>query len=148
MTTNPYEPHPIRQGFAAGITMFAAVILLLGSILSILQGISAVADDQVFLAVPEYSYQMNLTTWGWVHIVLGIIGVLVAFGLMVAASWARVFAIAVAALSIIAAFLSLPYAPWWSVVTIILDLVVVWAISTWRPYADPPAPQQPTAPGW
>lgn len=135
MTTNQYEQRPIQQGFAAGITMFAAVMLLLGSIVFLLQGISAVAGDEVFVTVPDYSYRMDLTTWGWVHIVLGIIGVLVALGLMTTATWARVFALAVAGLSIIASFLSLPYAPWWSIVTIVLDLVVIWAISTWRPYA-------------
>ncbi|MFF0488577.1 hypothetical protein ACFYTQ_06100 [Nocardia sp. NPDC004068] len=135
MTTYLQEPHPVRQGFAAGITMFAAVLLLIGGIMSVLQGISAVVRDEVFLRVPEYSYRMDLPTWGWVHIVLGALAILVALAMMIAARWALILAAVVAAVSIVANFLSLPYAPWWSVATIVVDLVVLWAVSTWRPYA-------------
>ncbi|MFD3430212.1 hypothetical protein ACFWU7_29840 [Nocardia fluminea] len=56
-----------------------------------------------------------------------------ALGMMVNAAWARIFAYCLAALSIIANFLSLPYYPWWSVILIVMDLIVIWAISTWTP---------------
>ena len=36
-------------------------------------------------------------------------------------------------LSILANFMWLPYYPWWSVLIIALDIVVIWAVSTWRP---------------
>ncbi|WP_036510713.1 DUF7144 family membrane protein [Nocardia aobensis] len=129
----PANSHPVRQGFAAGTSIGAAVLLVTVGILSILQGISAVADDTLFVAGPDYVYKVDLTTWGWVHIGLGIVLVLCALGLMAGTAWGRGAAIGIAALSIIANFLWLPWYPWWSLIVIALDVVVIWAVATWRP---------------
>ncbi|MFE3546114.1 hypothetical protein ACFXK0_24395 [Nocardia sp. NPDC059177] len=134
MTTNPYEPHPVRQGLAAGITMLIVVLLLVSSVLSILRGIAQIAGDELFARVPEYSYDFSLTTWGWVNVVLGVLGVCVAVGLILTATWARVLTICVVALSIIGSFLSLPYYPWWSVIVIVIDVIIIWAVTSWGPY--------------
>ncbi|MFD6107280.1 hypothetical protein ACFWFQ_31975, partial [Nocardia salmonicida] len=72
--------------------------------------------------------------WGWIHLALGVLLVAVAIGMLLAATWARIFAYGLAALSIIANFLSLPYYPWWSVIIIAIDLTVIWAVSTWNPH--------------
>ncbi|MFD3706614.1 hypothetical protein ACFWUP_26050 [Nocardia sp. NPDC058658] len=125
--------HPVRQGLAAGITMLAAILLLVAGTLGILRGIAGVTKDEVFLIPSEYSYQFDVSTWGWIHLVLGILFVAVAIGMMVTATWARVFAYCLLALSIIANFLSLPYYPAWAVIVIVIDLVVIWALSTWNP---------------
>ena len=100
-----------KQGFAFGIAIVAAALLFVAGLVSIFQGISAIANDELFVAGPQYIWQFDLTTWGWIHLVLGIVGVLVAGGLAVGADWARISAIIIASLSIIAQFLWLPYYP-------------------------------------
>ncbi|WP_410877034.1 hypothetical protein [Nocardia sp. A7] len=125
--------HPVRQGLAATITMLAAILLLVAGILSILRGIAGVTKDEIFLIPSEYSYQLDVSTWGWIHLALGVLLVAVAIGMMLTATWARIFAYCLAALSIIANFLSLPYYPWWSVILIVLDVIVIWAVSAWNP---------------
>ncbi|MGA9870472.1 MAG: hypothetical protein WBQ44_04910 [Rhodococcus sp. (in: high G+C Gram-positive bacteria)] len=130
--TADYDRHPVRQGIAGGTTIATAILLLTGSVLAVLQGISALAKDDVFVAGPEYVYRFDLTTWGWIVTVLGVIGALIAVGLFTGAIWARVAAIVIAALSIVANFMWLPYYPWWSIVVIALDLLVIWAVSTWQ----------------
>ncbi|MEV6660409.1 DUF7144 family membrane protein [Nocardia fluminea] len=125
--------HPVRQVLAAGITMLAAIMLLVAGTLSILRGIAGVTKDEIFLIPSEYSYQLDVSSWGWVHLALGVLLVAVAIGMILTATWARIFAYCLAGLSILANFLSLPYYPWWSVVIIVIDLVVVWAVSTRRP---------------
>ncbi|MEV0360838.1 hypothetical protein AB0H71_32750 [Nocardia sp. NPDC050697] len=127
--------HPVRQGFAAATSIAAAVLLLAVAVLSVLQGISAVAEDALFVVGPEYVYSFDTTTWGWIHIVLGVLLGIAAVGLMTGATWARVTAIGLAALSIISNFLWLPYYPAWSLLIIALDVVVIWAVATWRPEA-------------
>ncbi|MDH6677751.1 hypothetical protein M2284_001950 [Rhodococcus sp. LBL1] len=122
-----------KQGFAAGTSIAAAIILMTVGILEIFQGISALAKDDVFVVGPQYVYQFNLTTWGWIHLVLGIVVVLVGLALLTGATWARVCAIILAALSIIANFLWIPWYPMWSILIIALDIVVIWAVSTWHP---------------
>ncbi|MCC8929452.1 MAG: hypothetical protein WBB62_03185 [Rhodococcus sp. (in: high G+C Gram-positive bacteria)] len=125
--------HPVRQGFAAGITMFAAILLLVAGMLSILRGIAGVSKDEIFVMPGDYIYKLDLTTWGWIYIVLGVLAVAVAIGMMMTATWARVVALSLAALSLIANFLSLPYYPWWSIILIVLNVIVIWAISSWHP---------------
>lgn len=126
--------HPVRQGIAAGTSIAAAVLLFVVGVLSILEGISAAAsDDLVIVDVNDYLYKLNTTSWGWIHIVLGIVVVIAAIGLMMGTTWGRASAMVLAALSIIANFLWLPYYPAWSILIIALDVVVIWAVATWKP---------------
>ncbi|NEW38120.1 hypothetical protein GV794_17900 [Nocardia cyriacigeorgica] len=133
MTHSSETESPVRQGIAAGTSIGAAILLLTVGVLSILQGISAVAEDQLFVVGIEYVYEFDTTTWGWIHIALGIILVICALGLMTGTTWGRVAAVAIAALSIIANFLWLPYYPAWSILIIVLNVVVIWAVTTWNP---------------
>ncbi|MYR08025.1 hypothetical protein GTV32_17720 [Gordonia sp. SID5947] len=132
MTTPQYEDHRLQQGFAGGATIAAAILLLTGGIIGLLQGISAVAKDDLFVVGQEYIYKMDVTAWGWIHIVVSIIAIGIAIGMFTGATWARIGAIVIAALSIILNFLWLPYYPWWSVLVIAIDLVIIWAVATWR----------------
>lgn len=124
--------HPVKRGFAGGTTFAAAILLFTGSLLAILQGISAIANDDIFVAAPNYTYEFDITAWGWIHLIAGLIGLAIAFGMMTGALWARAAAIVIAAVSIIINFLWLPYYPLWSILVIALDLIVIWAVTTWR----------------
>ncbi|MFD6355954.1 hypothetical protein KHQ06_21155 [Nocardia tengchongensis] len=130
-TTGP-EP-TLKQGLAAGTTIGAGILLLVIGVLSILQGISAVASDDLLVVGYDYIYKLNTTGWGWIHIVLGIIEVIVAIGLLRGTAWGRTAALVLAALSIVENFLWIPYYPAWSILIIALDVVVIWAISTYKP---------------
>ena len=126
----------VKQGVAAGTSIGAAIILTTIGILQIFQGIAAVAEDELFVVGIEYTYKFDFTTWGWIHIVLGAVIALVGLALFTGVTWARVAAIVLAALSILANFMWLPYYPWWSILIIALDVVVIWAVSTWNPRRD------------
>ena len=132
-TQTGIDEHPVRQGIAAGTTIAAAALLLIAGVVSLVQGISAVAADELFVVGVEYTYAFDVTTWGWIHIVVGILVIVAAFGLFAGAAWARMAGIALAGLSILANFLWLPYYPVWAIVVIALDVVVIWAIATWDP---------------
>jgi hypothetical protein len=132
MTVNPPdEKQSSRQLLAGSATFAAAALLLTSGILTLLTGISAVANNQLLVVGPDYVYKFNTSGWGWVHIALGILLIVVAFGLFWGTTWARVMAIIIACLSIVAMFLWLPYYPVWSIVLIALNLVVIWAIAAW-----------------
>ncbi|MEV0360216.1 hypothetical protein AB0H71_29585 [Nocardia sp. NPDC050697] len=134
--TDIERDHSLRQGLAAGTSIGAAILLLTVGALSLLEGISAVLEDEIFVAGPEYVYAFDVTTWGWIHIVLGVLLVIAGLGLVTGAGWARVTAIVVAAASIVGNFLWLPWYPWWSVLVIALNVVVIWGVATWRPLRD------------
>jgi hypothetical protein len=93
-----------KQDWAAGTTVFAAVMLMLAGVLDIFRGIMAIAEDDVFVTTRNYVFEFDLTSWGWIHLALGAVGVVVSLGLFRAATWARVAGVAIAGLIIIANF--------------------------------------------
>ena len=118
----------------AGITTYnAATMLWVSAVLTILQGFFALLDDKLVVVTTDYAYGFNTSTWGSIHIVVGMLLAAVAFGLFWGATWARVAAIIMASLSIVSMFMWLPHTPIWSIVTIALDVFIIWAVATWAP---------------
>jgi hypothetical protein len=131
VTENPPEEHPVRQKVAAGTSFAAGALLLTAAVLTLLEGISAIVNDELLIIGPNYVYRFNTTTWGCIHIVIAIVLGGVAIGLIMGTTWARVAAIVLASLSIVLNFLWLPYYPVWSIIVIALDVIVIWAVATW-----------------
>ncbi|MCX5044750.1 hypothetical protein OG921_16415 [Aldersonia sp. NBC_00410] len=132
MTHTPTE-HPVKQGFAAGTSVAAGALLVVIGLLSVLQGISAVAKDEVLVTGVEYVYKFDTTIWGGVHILVGALLLAAGVGLFTGATWARIVTIIAASMSILTNFLWLPYYPAWSIVLIAIAVVVIWAVATWSP---------------
>ncbi|MBC7274511.1 MAG: hypothetical protein H5T76_38375 [Streptomyces sp.] len=130
--THAPRAHSAKYAWAGGLTVFAAVMLTIAGLLDIFRGIMAIAEDDVFVATPNYVFEFDLTGWGWVHLALGVVAVIISLGLYQAALWARIAGVAVAALVIIANFLSLPYYPVWSVIMIAISGFVIWALCVAR----------------
>ncbi|GHB48325.1 hypothetical protein GCM10010377_44020 [Streptomyces viridiviolaceus] len=122
--------HTAKQEWATGLTAFAAVMLFLVGVLDLCRGITAIAEDDIFVTTRNYVFAFDLTSWGWIHLVLGVVAVIVSIGLLQTATWARVAGVVIAGLVIIANFLSLPYYPVWSVVMIAISGFIIWALCT------------------
>jgi hypothetical protein len=131
-TAHAPQPHTTKYAWAAGLTAFAAVMLTLAGLLGIFRGVMAIAEDDVFVTTPSYVFRFDLTGWGWIHLVLGVIALAVSVGLYQAAAWARAGGVVIAALVVLANFLSLPYYPVWSVIVIALSGFIIWALCVAR----------------
>ncbi|MEU2924516.1 hypothetical protein ABZ636_05535 [Streptomyces sp. NPDC007251] len=133
-SSGSYGPAPTRNSpWATGGATFAGVLLLLNGVLAVFQGISAIAKDDVYARLGDYVYKINLTGWGWILLVLGVIAAFAGWGILSGAAWARVAGIALASLSLIAQFLFLPYAPVWSVIMMAIDVFVIWSLAVYQP---------------
>ncbi|MFF3334990.1 hypothetical protein ACFYWX_36535 [Streptomyces sp. NPDC002888] len=130
--THTGHPHTAQREWAQGLTVFAAVMLMIAGLLAVCRGVMAIAEDDVFVTTSNYAFEFDLTGWGWVHLILGALAVIVSFGLFQAVLWARVAGVAIAGLVIISNFLSLPYYPVWSVVMIALSGFIIWALCVAR----------------
>ncbi|KOV60489.1 DUF7144 family membrane protein [Streptomyces sp. MMG1121] len=131
-----YGPGPApKNSWATGGATFAGVLMLLNGILAIFQGISAIAADDVYARIDHYVYKANLTGWGWILLVLGVIAAVAGWGILSGAAWARAVGIVLASLSLVAQFLFLPYAPLWSVIMMAIDVFVIWALAVHQPEA-------------
>ena len=127
----PRGGHDPREAWAAGGTVFAGMLLLIGGVLAVLEGIVGIARDTLYITTRgNYAYEFNVRAWGWVHLVLGVIAVLVGLGLLRGAPWARYAGIAIAGLNMIANFMFLPYQPVWAVIMVAIDIFVIWALAT------------------
>jgi hypothetical protein len=129
MTATHTRPaHTAKRTWATGLTGFAAVMLFLVGLLNIFRGIMAIAEDDIFVTTRNYVFEWDLTGWGWLHLALGAVAVIISIGLLQTAMWARVAGVVIAGLVILANFLSLPYHPVWSVVMITISGFVIWAL--------------------
>jgi hypothetical protein len=102
--------------------------MILGGAMAAIQGISAIAKDEVIVTTRDYTFEYDVTGWGWIHLVLGIVVLLAGVALLGDALWARVLGVLLAGLSMIANFAWLPHYPLWSLVVIAIDIVIIRAL--------------------
>lgn len=120
------------SAWASGGAMFAGVLLLVDGVLALLNGVAAIAKDNVYARVNHYTYMFTLTSWGWVHVVIGAVLVLVGLGVLTGALWARLLGIGIAAISVVANFIWLPYQPVWAIISVAIGIFVIWSLFTER----------------
>ncbi len=117
------------SGAAVGFTLFAAVMMIMIGVFSALWGFSAILKDEFFVVAPNYLYDIDVSAWGWIHLILGVVVALAGFSLTTGAVWARTVGVILAVLSAIANFLVIPYYPIWSIIVIALNVFVIWALT-------------------
>jgi hypothetical protein len=117
------------SGWASGGITFAATVLAIVGTFQILDGLVAILNDDFYLRTANYTFNLDVSAWGWIHLLLGILFVAAAWGLYSGSTWAGVTAIVVASLSAIANFLFIPYYPLWSILVIALNVWVIWALT-------------------
>jgi hypothetical protein len=134
---NTPEPTPITNigvqkqpnAWAIGFAVFAGVLMIVNGFFQALQGLAAVLQDEFFVLGREYAYSMDVTTWGWVHLVVGTIVALSGFYLFTGNILARTVAVAAAVISMVTNFFYMPYYPVWSLLMIAIDIGIIWAVT-------------------
>lgn len=114
---------------AVGLIVFAATVMIIGGVMQALQGLVALFNDTFYVVGEEYLFEFDVTAWGWIHLLLGIVVAVAGFSLLQGATWARVVAIVVASVSILVNFVWMPFYPLWSMIIIALGVAVIWALS-------------------
>lgn len=117
------------SGWAVGFILFAAIMMLLAGAFQALQGLVGILENEFYVATPNYLLQFDATTWGWTHLILGLVVAFAGWGLLSGRTWARVVAIILAVLSTMVNFAFIPFYPLWSLLIITVDIFVIWAIA-------------------
>ena len=117
------------SGWAVGGITFAACVLTLIGFFQVIAGLTAIIDDDFFVVAQNYTFDIDTSGWGWIHLLLGILLVVTGFGLFSRAAWAGVTAIFLAMLSALANFFFIPYYPFWAILLIALDIWVIWSLT-------------------
>jgi len=111
-----------------GWIVFAGVIMVIAGVLQAVYGLIAIVNDDWVVWGDRGNLYVDLTAWGWIHLIGGIIVVLAGLGLFTGNILARIVAVVVAGLSLIANFLFIPAYPLWALTVITLDVLVIFAI--------------------
>jgi hypothetical protein len=127
MATSSVGARP--SGWVTGGVFFAATMLVIIGVFQALAGIAALANDEFFVVGRNYTFDLDVTGWGVIHLLLGLGIIAAGVALFQRRPWAALVGVAVAALSAVANFFFIPYYPWWSLLIIALDVWVIWALS-------------------
>ena len=120
---------PAVSGWAIGGITFAGTMLILIGMFQAIDGLVAIFNDDFFLVTQNYTFNLDTTAWGWIHLLLGIVMVLAGWSIFAGKTWAAVVALTLAMLSAVANFFFIPYYPFWSLIMIALDCWVIWALT-------------------
>ena len=109
---------------------FAVYALTLVAIVQFLAGFMALLQPHYYAARhPARFVGDNFTAWGWIHLALGVLTLMVIVGLSVGSAWARACAVLIALLSAVAQFGFMSASPWWATFAIVVNVLVIYAVT-------------------
>ena len=117
-----------EESTLSGWWVFAGVLLLVAGVLNIIYGIAAIGDSKFFSENVTYIIS-GLNTWGWIILIVGVLELVAAFSLFSGGEFGRWFGIFIAALNAMAALLSIPAYPFWSLAIFALAIIIIYKLS-------------------
>jgi hypothetical protein len=115
--------------WAVGFILFAGIMMVMAGFFQAFSGLVALFQNEFYVATRNYLFQFDATSWGWIHLLLGIVVAAAGFAVMAGRTWGRVVGITLAMLSALANFAFIPYYPFWAITIIALDIFVIWALA-------------------
>jgi hypothetical protein len=113
-----------------GWVLFAGIMIMMLGVLNAIWGIAAIGNSSFFVEDTRYILS-GLNTWGWVVLIIGALQLVAAFSIWSGGRFGRWFGIAVASLNAIAALLSIPAYPFWSLAIFAVDVLVIYGLATY-----------------
>jgi hypothetical protein len=132
MSVDQGQP-PVRSGKreAADVTgTLGGILLCIAGVANFLQGLTAISRNDLYVVANNYILKFDTTTWGWIHLILGVVAVAIGVAILVGAAFGQLLGVLVASVLVLTNFASLPYYPIWSVVIIGFNVLVIWALIT------------------
>jgi hypothetical protein len=123
----PETREPV-SGWVVGFSYFAGAMMVLIGIFHAIAGLAAIFEDELFVVGRNYAFDLDVTAWGWIHLLGGIVVILAGIAVYGGAPWARTVGVIIASLSAIGMFFYIPYYPVWAVLIIALDITVILAL--------------------
>ncbi len=123
----------------AGWVAFAGMVMLIIGGIDFFQGLIALIEDEYFVVTASGLLIFDLTAWGWIMLIWGVILVLAGMGLLAGQGWARWFTIVVVTLNFFVqlGFLGNSQYPLWALTALALNVVVLYALTArWNESKD------------
>jgi hypothetical protein len=118
-----------KGGGGSGWAAFAGVIMFVVGSLDALWGLGGILNDDVVVVGGHGAIIADVTTWGWVHLILGAIIALTGFGLLLGNESARWLGVLFVGLNAISQIVWFPAAPLWAFLLILLDVTIIYQLT-------------------
>jgi hypothetical protein len=108
---------------------FAVVLLLVDGIFNLLQALAAFFTPAGYYNVSRAGlFLMSLNGYGWWNLIVGLLLISTAGGVFAGYGWARSIAVVLATLSAVEQLFLVPAQPWWALVVIAIDVLIIYAV--------------------
>ncbi|MCA9337279.1 hypothetical protein KC951_01045 [Candidatus Saccharibacteria bacterium] len=111
-----------------GWVYFAGILMIISAIFQGLFGFVALLKNELFVVGPEKLVIVDYTAWGWIHLVLSVILLTAGFSVLSGGAYGRVVGVILASVGFIANMLFLPAYPVWSIIVMVLNIIVLYAL--------------------
>ncbi len=114
----------------SGWVTFAAVMVVIAGLYNVLSGAAAIAEsDSVTARVQEVLYGIDIKTWGWFWLIVGVAQLITAILLFSRSTMGAIIAITGALVSASFTVIIIFVAPRWAIAVLALDLGIIWIIT-------------------
>jgi hypothetical protein len=114
----------------AGWLMFAGIMVLIVAVLNIIYGFAAIDGSKFFIEDEKFIIS-NLNTWGWIVLIIGVLQLFAAFSIWAGGEYGRWIGLITASFSAIAALLSIPGYPFWSLAIFAMDILIIYGLAAY-----------------
>jgi hypothetical protein len=135
MTTKTASPMTRGRPRTSGWLAFAGTLAMVIGAFNVIDGLVGLFRDDYYLVGQNQILVFDYTTWGWIWLIMGIVQIAVGAAILSGKMWARatgVFFAVVAAIGHLAFLLAFPL---WSVLTIALCVLLIYALTAPPPGA-------------
>ena len=129
MSARPVDDALQPSGGAVGLTALAGILMFMLGGWWIIAGLVAIVNDDFYVVTQEWIFEFSTTTWGWTHLILGIVVLFAGIGVFSGMVWARTVGVILAGISGLVAFAWLPYYPVWAILFVTLSVFTIWALT-------------------
>lgn len=112
-----------------GWIYFASVMMMLVGGLQIMAGLVAIFKDNYYVVTQNQLLVFDFTTWGWAYLAIGILIFAAGLAVMFGKTWGMVVGTILAVISILSNLAFMSAYPLWSIVAIVIDLLVIYALT-------------------
>jgi len=112
-----------------GWIVFAAVVMVINGSIVAIQGLAGILRDESFFTTAGGEVLvLDYTSWGWIHLIFGVLLVVVGVLLFRGSLVATALAIVLVAVNLVSQFAWIGVYPWWSLIVILLDIFILYAL--------------------
>ena len=120
---------PTTMSGWVGWIAFAGVMMLMLGMLHVIEGLMALFREEYYVVGNKgLTVHVDWTTWGWFHLIGGILVMLAGIGLFTGKLWARMVGVFLAVMSAVVSIGFMAAYPFWGVIMVAIAVLVIWAL--------------------